>query len=77
VGGFANKKLAILDAACAPRVSHHNAAFLLRIRISKMRASERPLKSQSFPISKRAKDLFFGLNLMQEACYRFGCAFRD
>jgi hypothetical protein len=68
--------MAILDAASASGISHHNAAFLLRIRISKMRASERPLKNQSFPISRKAKTLFFGLNLMQEARYRFTRAFR-
>jgi hypothetical protein len=47
------QKPSAFDAADASRVSHHNAAFLLRIlvskmRVSKMRASARSLKSFSF-----------------------------
>jgi hypothetical protein len=52
-GNLANKKSADLDAANAIQGSHHNAAFLLRRRISKMRASGRPLKSLSFLIARR------------------------
>jgi hypothetical protein len=54
------------------RIDHRiSTLHLLWIFISKTRASARPLKSLAFLIVRRTTNLSFGLNLMQEACYRF------